>query len=168
MIGAAGLSVRVVSRRRQEASAEKAWVRQRAEEVTWVRDRKSTGRVACDTGGRYGERDAGRGSRLRRFVAADNEHSAGGLTHFADWDRDCGALAVAVEHDVDSDGKRRGADALRAGDGRNAAGRDSSDQSLEVGAEAFGADTVGERERQCAVERGADFGTGYVATVSSG
>src|SRR5713226_2011935 len=116
-----------------------------------VRDRKSTGRVACATGGRYGERDAGRGSGLRRFVAADNEHSAGGLAPFADWDCDRGALAVAVEHDIDSDGKRWGADALRAGHGRNAAGRDSSDQPLEVGAKAFGADAVGEGKRQRAV-----------------
>src|SRR6266849_1365159 len=127
MIGAVGFERS--SRKHTEAGSfsRKGLGPSTGEEVTWVRDRKSTGRVACATGGRYGERDAGRGRRLRRFVAADNEHSAGGLTHFADWDRDRGALAVAVEHDVDSDGKRRGADIVRAGDGRNAAGRDSSD-----------------------------------------
>src|SRR5216684_1743221 len=43
--------------------------------------RTRCGRVAFPTGGSYGERDTGRWG-LRKFVAADAEYSAGGLTLF--------------------------------------------------------------------------------------
>src|SRR6266478_1721794 len=65
--------------------------------------RTRCGRVACSTGGSYGERDTGRWG-LRKFVAADAEYSAGGLTHFADWHRRRCDLAFALEHNLDSNG----------------------------------------------------------------
>src|SRR5260370_11199018 len=122
-------------------------------------------RVAWATGGSHGERDAGRWRRLRKFVAADAEYSTGRLTHFADWHRDCGDLVVDVEHNLDSNGQRRRAHPFRARDRRNAAGRHSSDQSVEIAAKAFRADAVAAGKRERAVKRTAHFGGNTVPPI---
>src|SRR2546422_7488107 len=90
--------------------------------------------------------------RTRRRVAEYAEFQRCGKEIIATCDSGAGDHSVDGEHDLDSDRKCRSADAVWARDRRNTSGRDSPGQSTEIGAKAFGADAIGERERERAFD----------------
>src|SRR5258708_40060975 len=103
-------------------------------------------------------------SRGRRKNANDNKSRAGRrIAEHAEFhgcrkeiiaacDSGVSDHSVDGEHDLDSDRECGCPDAVWTRDRRNASGRDSPSQSTEIGAKAFGADAIGERERQRAFE----------------
>src|SRR4029077_6438879 len=104
-------------------------------------------------------------SRRRRKNAYDNKIRSGRRRIAVDaepeWRREKNIAARDIggrehrgdgEHHFHSDRERGCSDAVWARYGRNTSGRNSSGQSVEVGAETFRANPIVKRERQCAFE----------------
>src|SRR5262249_50817759 len=122
------------------------------------------GRCVLEKGGIYGKC----GIQFRRREAGNAEFGRVEIEIFANCDCSRDFCLVAGVDDVDSDGTRRSVDAVWKSDGRCFTGRDSFDQSAEVGGKTFRSNTIAERKCECAVERGFDSLAGYFAAVSFG
>src|SRR5215475_1415214 len=116
------------------------------------------------SGGIYGKC----GIQFRRREAGDAKFERIEIEILANCD--CGDYFHFVDgvDDVDSDGTCGSVDAVRESDGRCFAGRDSFDQSAEVGDENERSDAIAKRECECAVERRVDSFARHFAAVQAG